>query len=94
MGEKSDWAKAPGATLDFTIDWATDSWLETGETISTHDWSVPAGLTEESASESEGRCTIWLSGGVAGTLYTVTCTITTSLGRTDTRCLYITVRNR
>jgi len=92
MTEKSAWPKAPTAKLDFSVDWS--DWLESGETIASHDWSVPAGLTEVSASESGGICTVWLSGGVTGTQYTVSCTITTDLGRIDTRSLYITVRSR
>lgn len=87
------WPIAPGATLDFSVDW-TD-WLANNETISSHDWTVPAALTENSASESGGICTVWLTASASvGTVCTVYNTITTNQGRTDIRSLVITIRNR
>lgn len=83
-------AKDPGATLDYAVDWS--DWLEAGETISDSEWTVEAGLTEEASpapSELDGITTIWLSGGTAGAYYTVTNTITTSVGRIDERSLII-----
>lgn len=86
------WTKAPGAKLDYSVDW-TD-WLADGETISNVSWTVPSGLTKTTEGISGGICTAWLMGGTLGTLYIVVCTITTNVGRVDSRSLYITVANR
>jgi TRAP-type uncharacterized transport system substrate-binding protein len=83
-------AKDPSAKLDYAVDWS--SWLEAGETISDSEWTVEEGLTEEvspAPSEADGITTIWLSGGTAGVYYTVTNTITTSVGRIDERSIII-----
>ena len=92
MATDSTWPKSPLAVLDYSVDWS--DWLATSETISTSTWSVPAGLTQDSETETTTRATVFLSGGTVGTVYTVTNTITTNQGRTDARSLYITVRNR
>lgn len=85
----------PSAELDFAVDW-TD-WLQDGETISDASWTVPAGLSEVDGHDSsvvDGLCTIWLTGGTPGCSYTVTCHITTSMGRQDDRSLTIESRER
>ena len=84
--------KDPSAVLDFGFDWS--DWLASGETINTVTITVSTGLTKDSDSESSGIVTIWLSGGTAGTSYTVACKITTSAGRTDERSMTIMVINR
>ncbi len=38
--------------------------------------------------------TVWLSGGTVDTIYTVSCRITTSAGRTDERSFTLTVKQR
>lgn len=84
--------KDPDAVLDYQIDWS--SWLATGETISSSDWVVQTGITENSASNTTTTATIWLSGGTAGVTYTVTNRIVTTASRTNDRSLYITVREQ
>lgn len=84
--------KDPDAVLDYAFDWS--SWLATGETISSHTVTVSSGLTKDSDSESSGIVTVWLSGGTAGTWYTVACEIVTSAARTDERTMRIQVQNR
>lgn len=84
--------KDPAATLDYTIDWAT--WLETGDTITAHTFTAPAGLVKESDSHTDTAATVWISGGTAGTAYDVTCQITTAGGRIDERTITIGVQNR
>jgi hypothetical protein len=87
--------KDPAAELDYGFDWATDGWLATGETVTTSTWTVAAGLVQAASGISAGKVTtVWLSGGVAGTDYTVTNRIVTSGGRTDERSLTIRVRQR
>ena len=85
------WEKDPSAVLDYTIDWST--WLGS-DTISTSSWTVESGITKDSDNNTTTTATIWLSGGTAGTDYTVTNTIVTAGGRTDQRSLLIAVRQR
>ena len=74
-----------------------------GATISTSAWTETAGITEDSdntiaitiAGVSYGIntvATIWLSGGTAGTDYTITNKITTSDSRTLSRSFVVPVR--
>jgi len=84
--------KDPNAVVDFFIDW-TD-WLATGETISTSTWTAESGITVDTSSNSTVKATVWLSGGTAGTEYTLTNRIVTNAGRTDERRLFITVTER
>ena len=53
--------------LDYTIDWGwgTDGWLG-ADTISAVDWTVPAGLTLDSDTNTTTTATAWLSGGTGG----------------------------
>lgn len=88
----------PDATLDYAVDWT--SWLASGETISSVSWTVPAGVTEESAPggwsepDANNKRTVWISGGTAGTDYTVACEITTSVGRVDERSIILEAQER
>jgi len=84
--------KDPDAVLDYAFDWNT--WLASGETISSHVVTVPTGLTKDSDSESGGIVTVWLSGGTAGTSYNVACKIETSDSRTEERSITILVQER
>jgi hypothetical protein len=95
--------KDPDAVLDFAFDWkpktnlvtgATSDWLATGETISSYTVTVSSGITKASDSQASGKVTVWLSGGTAGTWYTVACKIVTSASRTDERTMQIQVKNR
>ena len=83
--------KDPNAVLDYTIDWSR--WLGT-DTISTATWTVQTGITKVTDSKTTTTATVWLSGGTAGTDYTVTCRITTVGVRTDDRSIKIQVRER
>lgn len=84
--------KDPNAVLDYKIDWA--SWLATSETISTSTFTVSAGITKDSESNTTTTATVWLSGGTAGTTYTATNRITTNQSRTDERTIEIRVEER
>lgn len=84
--------KTPSAVLPFGVTWA--AWLAAGETITDSTWTVPAGITEETAPASavtDGVATIWLSGGTLGEKYRVTNHIVTSQGREDERSIIIEV---
>jgi hypothetical protein len=84
--------KDPSAVLDFVFDWT--EWLATGETITDHTITADTGITVDSSTESDGKVTVWLSGGTAGVNYKVACLVETSAGRTDERTLWIKVVDR
>jgi hypothetical protein len=81
--------KDPNAILDYSIDWS--DWLDTDE-ISTSTWTVPTGITKTSESNTTTVATIWLSGGTAGTTYTLLDRITTTGGRTMDQTFKIYVK--
>lgn len=84
--------KDPDSVLDYGIDWS--DWLASGETISTSTWTVPTGITEDSDLNGDESTLIWLSGGTAGTTYTLANKIVTSDGRTVERTIEIIVGQR
>jgi hypothetical protein len=86
--------KDPSAKLDYQVDWS--SWLAASETISTSTWVVQSGITQTTPSPSNTTttATIWLSGGTAGTEYTITNHIVTNQGREDERSFVVNVQDR
>ena len=88
----AQYLKDPDAVLDYGFDWS--DWLADGETISTSTWTIPTGLTEDSETETTTATKVWLSGGTAGTDYTITNKIVTSDSRTDERSMTIRVQER
>lgn len=83
--------KDPESVLDYQIDWST--WLGS-DTIASSSWVIPTGITEDSDSNTTTTATVWLSGGTAGTTYTVTNRIVTAGGRTEDRSLTIKCYDR
>ncbi len=83
--------KDPNAVLDYSVDWSR--WLD-GDTIATSVWTVPAGLTKVSDTNTTTKTTAWLSGGAADQSYTVTNRITTTGGRTEDRSFILKVEER
>lgn len=98
---KGSWIpKDPGATLVYSMDWGSE-WLATGNTIATSSYAVStitgdtAPLVIVSQGIQGGNVTyVELSGGKAGELYTVTCTVTTSDSDIDKRRFRIKVEDR
>jgi hypothetical protein len=80
--------KDPGSVKDYGFDWSEI--LETGETIASAVWNG-GGLTSSGAYISGENTYTLLAGGTLGTTYIVSCTITTSLGRTYCREFLISV---
>lgn len=72
--------KDPNATLDFVVDWS--AWLD-GDTINGATWTVPAGITKTSDSNTTTTATIWLSGGTVKSVYPITCRVSTTAGRIE-----------
>lgn len=83
--------KDPDAVLDYQLDWS--DWLDS-DTISTSEWIVPAGITNDSDTETTTTTTIWLSGGTAGTIYSLVNRIVTAGGRTQDQTIKIKCRER
>jgi hypothetical protein len=93
-----DWIeKDPDAVLDYTLDWGAtdDPWLS-GDTIATATWTLDTGLTKVSESVTATAATIWLSGGIAGSTYRVSCRIVTtnSIPRVEDRSFRVVVVQR
>lgn len=86
------YTKDPNAVLDYKVNWAT--WLQASETIASSNFTVPAGITKDSQSNTTTTATVWLSGGTVGTEYAVVNRITTNQGRTDDRTITIRVQER
>ena len=86
-------AHAPGSDLDYSVDWS--NWLTDGETITDSDWTASAGLTlTRDAVINDTLATVFAAGGVAEQNYVLTNTITTSVGRVDSRTITLRCRVR
>lgn len=84
--------KDPDARLEYRIDWA--DWLA-GDRIVTSVWDKAAGDITLDGPTILGLITsIWIQGGRVGNTYAVRNCITTALGRTDDRTLYLTIVQR
>ncbi len=83
--------KDPSAALDWRVDW--EPWLK-GDTITGSTWLPTTGIVVDSATFTTTSATVWLSGGTAGTVYTLTNRVTTAGGRTDDRSITILVGER
>ena len=99
----ADFNKDPDAVLDYKFDWKTNSngrgftdWLDTSETIASFVITPDAGIAVNSSelADTSTSVIVWLSGGTAGTTYSVSCRITTSAGRVDERTITISVAER
>ena len=88
--------KDPADVLDYGFDWSDDDdpYLESGETLSDAVWTVASGITKDSDELGESLTKIWLSGGTAGTTYTIACKVTTTDGRVCERSFDVIVENR
>jgi hypothetical protein len=107
---QSEWVKDPDAVLDYKFDWKASTngsgnsdWLGAAETIiAGFDITITpvttSPLTEDSSARTDANTsvTVWLSGGLAGTEYGVTCSIVTdnATARKDDRTMMIKVEER
>jgi len=81
----------PQQTEIFELDWT--KYLKIGNTISSIVWTLPAGITKVSDSNTTTSTFIKLKGGTIGETYRVTCRITTSDGRKPERSIDIVVQS-
>ena len=88
----NSFVKDPDAILDYKFDWS--SWLSTGDSISTYAMTVPAGLTQTTSTFDSDSVTVWLSGGSAGSIYSVSCLINTNASRIDERTIRMHIMER
>lgn len=77
-----------GSEYDYQIDWSA---YIGDDTISTSTWTVPAGITKVSDTNTTTTTTIWVSGGTGGNTYRLDNEIVTAAGRTYKRSLRIRV---
>ncbi|HBK05782.1 MAG TPA: hypothetical protein DDZ81_07930 [Acetobacteraceae bacterium] len=88
-------AKDPGDTLDYILDIGPAIVGNDGDAISTANISLapnnPGDLTLQSTTADGCRIILWLSGGQAGTVYTVTFAISTTNGRSLHRSVLLPV---
>lgn len=89
------WArpKDPHEVLDYDIDWS-DQMTDDTDTISSSTWTVPAGITKDSDSETTTRTKVWLSGGTAGETYSLLNRIVTAGGRTMDQTVKLKMKDR
>jgi hypothetical protein len=72
--------QTPSEMLDWTINWATRGLGN--DTIASSSWAVSSNVvTLSSPSYTTTTTTTWLTGGMAGNVYSITNTILTSGGR-------------
>lgn len=87
--------KDPGDVLDYQFDIAPALIGNDGDIIFTLDISIapanPGDLTLNSSVADGGRAVLWLSGGQAGTIYTINLNIGTEAGRTIVRSVLLPV---
>lgn len=86
--------KSPSAKLDYQVRWTDELTAVGGDTITSVCWVVPSGLTQVTTTcVASGSTTIFLSGGAASTLYTVTCRIETSGSRIYDKSFFLQVKD-
>jgi hypothetical protein len=87
--------KDPGDVLDYILDIAPAIVGNDGDGIATLSMSVapstPGDLVVQSTTADGSRVILWLSGGQAGTIYTITFSITTINGRSLHRSVLLPV---
>lgn len=71
----AEFSQTDAEAVTRTLEWAADL---NGSSISSVTWTVPSGITSESQTTSGTTSSIRLSGGTAGTTYTVSALMTTA----------------
>ena len=85
--------KDPLAIRDYQLDWST--YLAGADTISSASWSVsPSGPTIVTSSNTTTTTTARVSGGTAGTEYTLTCHVVLASGQEDDRSITIQIQDQ
>ena len=81
MAVLGTFTKQPAEVQDYDIDFS--EWLAAlSDTAISHVVTADAGITLGATTLAAGVVKVWLSGGLTGTSYKITATITTAGGRT------------
>ena len=88
----NEFEHSPGASLDYGFDYS--KWLVDGETIVNSVWADVDGITLSNSQVVAGKTSVFVTGGVANTVYYLANTITTSTvpPRIDTLTLVISCK--
>lgn len=92
MTTSNQFTKDPVGVLDYGWNWS--DWLKPGETVAAHTITVETGLTLDSSASDGVIVAAWVSGGTVGKNYAVSCTVTTTQGRTDKRTVWLAMKPR
>lgn len=84
----------PNAISDYPFNWARWLTLSGGDTIASVVWILDSPLAKVSESFTATTATVFISGGLAGTILKITCRITTAGGRVEDRTIYLKVVER
>lgn len=82
----------PSAVLDYSFDWT--GWLQTNEAVTSSTWTINPTLTLTNPTLIGAIATTFVSGGVMNSSYTLTNTVNTSQGRTDSRTMILNCQNK
>lgn len=83
--------KDPDSVVDYGFEWA--DWLSSGEVILTSIWLLETDIIESSNSFTDTQTSVFISGGDAGNVYTITNRISTAT-RVEDRSMNIPVREK
>jgi hypothetical protein len=87
--------KDPQDKLDTGFDWDANAFLTNRvTTISGSAWTVPSGITASSTSYTDTTTLVRLTGGTAGTDYTITNHVVLANGEEFDRSILVRVRSR
>lgn len=70
----------PNDVIDYWLDITKQNAVD-GDTVVSAVWDVPSPLEESDQVETSLRSTIFITGGVVGNTYKLTCQVTTTMGR-------------
>lgn len=88
--------KDPNEVLDYVMDWSAR--LADDDEITASSWTIApvtaSPLTADSNSFTASSATIWLSGGLLGTKYTLTNRVVTDDGRTMDQSVTLKIKAR
>jgi hypothetical protein len=89
---EKEFEHAPLAKLDYGFDWTL--WLENTETISASSWEVPVDLIKSNEQNLAGVTSVFVEGGIVSKRYEIINSITTSVGRKDSRTITLFCKQR
>ena len=92
MTAETHFTKDPDAIIDYTVRWS--SWLPSGDTISSSNWTVPAGIVKVSEANTTIDAVIFLASGTVGIIYEVTNRIITAGGRQNDQTISILIEEK